>query len=101
LVIVTFLEGDKKLIWLSLSLRISAVFGGNGYFTAERAELRRGPQRRTNLVAAPLRCDSGEGFSRKGAKTQSATAFRWVFFALFAPLREHVFQHALSLSARA
>jgi hypothetical protein len=27
-------------------LRISAVFGGNGYFTAERAEIRRGTQRR-------------------------------------------------------
>jgi hypothetical protein len=43
---------------LGVSLRPSAYLGvlcGNGYFTAERAEIRREPQRRKTLVAVLLR----------------------------------------------
>jgi hypothetical protein len=44
------------------------------------------------FVAVPEEYLDGEGFSRKGAEAQSATAFLSVFLAAFAPLREKNFR---------
>jgi hypothetical protein len=44
-----------------------------------------------NKYALHKNCFMPEGFSRKGAKAQSAAAFLRVFLCAFAPLREKCF----------